>query len=49
MRSALESAIGAVYDADQGLGSDRGSPNEGSTLLTKRVMALIRPPVRVRT
>jgi hypothetical protein len=31
------------------LGSDRGSPNHGSTLLSKRVMAQIRSPVRVRT
>ena len=31
------------------LGSDRGSPNQGSTLLSKRVMAQIRSPVRVST
>ena len=31
------------------LGSDRGSPNRGSTLLTKRVTAQIRSPLRVRT
>jgi hypothetical protein len=31
------------------LGSDRGSPNHGSTLLSKRVMAQIRSAVRVRT
>jgi hypothetical protein len=31
------------------LGSDRGSPNHGSTLLSKRVMAQIRSPVSVRT
>ena len=31
------------------LGSDRGSPNHGSTLLSKRVMAQTRSPVRVRT
>jgi hypothetical protein len=31
------------------VGSDRGSPNQGSTLLSKRVMAQIRSPVRVRT
>jgi serine/threonine protein kinase len=30
-------------------GSDRGSPNHGSTLLSKRVIAQIRSPVRVRT
>jgi hypothetical protein len=31
------------------LGSDRGSPNHGSTLASKRVMAQIRSPARVRT
>jgi hypothetical protein len=31
------------------LGSDRGSPNHESTLLSKRVMAQIWSPVRVRT
>jgi hypothetical protein len=31
------------------LGSDRGSPNHGSTPGSKRVMAQIWPPVRVRT
>jgi hypothetical protein len=31
------------------LGSDRGSPNDGSTLFSKRVMAQIRSPVSVRT
>ena len=30
-------------------GSDRGSPNQGSTLFSKRVMAQIRSPARVRT
>jgi hypothetical protein len=30
-------------------GSDRGSPNQGSTLLSKRVRAQIRSPVSVRT
>jgi hypothetical protein len=30
-------------------GSDRGSPNQGSTLLSKRVIAQIRSPVRVMT
>lgn len=30
-------------------GSDRGSPNHGNTLFSKRVMALTRSPVRVRT
>jgi membrane-associated phospholipid phosphatase len=36
-------------EAGYRLGSDRGSPNHGSTLLSKRVMAQIRSPVRVRT
>ena len=31
------------------LGRDRGSPNDGSTVFSKRVMAQIRSPVRVRT
>jgi hypothetical protein len=31
------------------LGSDRGSPNHGSTLASKRVMAQIWSPVRVST
>ncbi len=31
------------------LGSDRGSPNQGSMLFSKRVKAQIRSPVRVRT
>ena len=31
------------------LGSDRGSPNHGSTLLSNRVTEQIRSPVRVRT
>ena len=30
-------------------GSDRGSPNHGSTVLSKRVMARIRSPARLRT
>jgi hypothetical protein len=40
--------ITPVFDAYR-LGSDRGSPNHGSTLLSKRVNAQIRSPVRVRT
>ena len=41
----------ATFGSEAGyrLGSDRGSPNHGSTLLSKRVMAQIRSPVRVRT
>jgi hypothetical protein len=39
------SAAGAGYR----LGSDRGSPNHGSTMLSKRVMAQIRSPARVST
>ena len=52
--SAAMAAMGtvrAIYglDAGYGLGSDRGSPNDGRTLFSKRVMALIRSPLRVRT
>src|SRR6266545_3296887 len=39
----------AHSEAAYRLGSDRGSPNHGSTLLSKRVKAQIRSPVRVRT
>jgi hypothetical protein len=39
----------AAREAGYRLGSDRGSPNHGSTLASKRVMAHIRPPARVRT
>jgi hypothetical protein len=35
----------AIYDS---AGSDGGSPNHGSTLFSKRVMALMRSPVRER-
>ena len=46
--------VGYPVDAVPGaagyrLGSDRGSPNHGSTLASKRVMAQIWWPVRVRT
>ena len=53
--SALECttpfAAAHIHRSEAGyrLGSDRGSPNHGSTLLSKRVMAQIRSPVRVRT
>ncbi len=36
-------------EAGYGLGSDRGSPNHGGTLLSKRVMAQIWSPAVVRT
>ena len=39
----------APSGCDYGLGSDRGSPNHGSTLFSKRVMAQIRSPASVRT
>ena len=41
----------AIFEDAAGyrLGSDCGSPNHGSTLLSKRVMAQIRSPVRVST
>ena len=53
--SALERttpfAAAHIYRSEAGyrLGSDRGSPNHRSTPLSKRVMAQIRSPVRVRT
>ena len=46
LRSLFEAVVPA---AGYRLGSERGSPNQGSTLLSKRVMAQIRPPVRVST
>ena len=39
----------APREAGYRLGSDRGSPNQGRTLLSKRVMAQIWSPVRVST
>jgi hypothetical protein len=36
-------------DAGYRLGSDRGSPKDGSVLFSKRVMPQIRSPVRVST
>ncbi len=45
--AARKLAIGSA--AGYRLGSDRGSPNQGSTPLSKRVRAQIRSPVRVRT
>ena len=49
----LETMAGAAHihrlETGYRLGSDRGSPNHGSTLLSKRVMALIRSPVTART
>jgi hypothetical protein len=39
----------AHSEAAYRLGSDRGSPNHGSALFSKRVMPQIRSPVRVRT
>ena len=38
-----------VIDERYAPGSDRGSPNAGNTLFSKRVMAQIRSPLRVRT
>src|SRR5213076_3084712 len=49
-RQFLNSASGLKHrQASYRPGSDRGSPNDGSTLFSKRVMALIRLPERVRT
>ena len=45
----LAAAHVPLPEAGYRLGSDRGSPNHGSTLFSKRVMAQIRSPVRVRT
>ena len=39
----------AAREAGYWLGSDRGSPNHGSTLASKRVRAQIWPPARVST
>ena len=39
----------AAREAGYRLGTDRGSPNHGSTLASKRVMAQIWPPARVST
>jgi hypothetical protein len=39
----------AAREGGYRLGSDRGSPNHGSTLASKRVMAQIWPPARVST
>src|SRR5215472_16846728 len=44
-QSALERALRGENQS----GSDRGSPNHGSTLFSKRVRAQIRSPLRVRT
>ena len=41
--------VRTVRTAGYRLGSDRGSPNHGSTLLSKRVIAQIRSPESVRT
>jgi hypothetical protein len=38
-----------IYHGFRRRGSDRGSPNDGSTLFSKRVMAQIRSPARART
>jgi hypothetical protein len=38
-----------IYPSFRRRGSHRGSPNDGSTLFSKRVMAQIRSPARVRT
>jgi hypothetical protein len=47
-RDALQRAK-AAREAGYRLGSDRGSPNHGSTLASNRVMAQIWPPARVST
>jgi hypothetical protein len=45
----LRARPAAAREADYRLGSDRGSPNHGSTLASKRVMAQIWSPARVST
>ena len=48
--SSGECRVGRPHsEAAYRLGSDRGSPNHGSTLLSKRVMPHMRSPVRART
>jgi hypothetical protein len=44
-----EEHAGQRVGAGYGLRSERGSPNEGKTLFSKRVRVQIRSPVRVRT
>jgi hypothetical protein len=46
--SPLATTVGCL-DVGYRLGSDRGSPKHGSTLLSKWVIALMRRPLRVRT
>jgi hypothetical protein len=46
---AFSDAVSGRAGAGYRLGSERGSPNQGRTLFSKRVMAQIRSPVRVST
>lgn len=39
----------AIAECSYRLRSERGNPNQGSTLLSNRVMALMRSPASVRT
>jgi hypothetical protein len=48
-RGHVSAASKAAREAGYRLGSDRGSPNHGSTLASKRVMAQIRSPASVST
>src|SRR5262245_9134378 len=49
LRQAITVQAEPRPEAGYRLGSDRGSPNHGSTLLSKRVIAQIRSPLRVMT
>ena len=50
IRTAIQATWrGAHMGAGYRAGRDRGSPNHGSTLVSKRVSAQIRSPARVRT
>src|SRR5262249_59367584 len=48
-RNSIDLARRQTADGNPHSGSDRGSPNHGSTLLSNRVMARIRLPASVRT
>jgi hypothetical protein len=48
-RRDAPTAVASTASPGYGLGSERGSPNDGRTLFSKRVRPQIRSPVRVRT
>jgi len=49
VRAAGTAFLATVKALGYRLGSDCGSPNQGSTLFSKRVRTQIRSPVRVST